>query len=72
MNDVSFPRDEGKYVPPVPRPAQDVPAGAADQPGVPRLMQYLRIAIRWKWLILGSIALALLLGLIVTLLATPL
>ena len=71
MNDVNFPRDEGKFAPAVPRPGSDAPA-ATREPVVPRLMQYMRIAIRWKWLILGSIALALLLGLIVTLLATPL
>ena len=39
---------------------------------VPIVTQYLRIAIRWRWLILGSIALAALVGLIFTLLATPL
>jgi capsular exopolysaccharide synthesis family protein len=33
--------------------------------------QYLAIALRWKWLILGCVAGALLLGVLVTLLATP-
>lgn len=48
---------------------QDV--GSRDAGAVPIVTQYLRIAIRWRWLILGSIALAALVGLIFTLLATP-
>ena len=35
------------------------------------LEQYLRIARRWRWVILGAIAICVLLGLIVTLLMTP-
>lgn len=38
---------------------------------VPLIRQYMRIAIRWRYLILGSIVGALLLGLVVTLLMTP-
>ena len=71
MNDVSLAPEERKYVPPVRRPAADARNGGGDQAAVPRLMQYFRIALRWKWLILGSIALALLLGIVITLLATP-
>jgi capsular exopolysaccharide synthesis family protein len=38
---------------------------------VPLLQQYLRIAIRWRWLIAGVTAACILLGLVVTLLMTP-
>ena len=72
MNDVSLNRDNGKHAPLAARPSLEGMTAPADQPGVPRLMQYLRIATRWKWLILGSIAISLLLGIIITLLATPL
>jgi polysaccharide biosynthesis transport protein len=40
--------------------------------GLPLLTRYLRIALRWKWVILGCIAAALLIGLIATLMMTPL
>jgi succinoglycan biosynthesis transport protein ExoP len=72
MNEVSFSREDGKYVPAAARPAADARGAGGEQSGVPRLMQYFRIALRWKWLILGSIALSLLLGIIISLLATPL
>src|ERR1041384_2030692 len=72
MNEVSFGREDGKYVPVVARPAAEARGAGGEQSAVPRLMQYFRIALRWKWLILGSIALALLLGIIITLLPTPL
>nr|WP_089221164.1 polysaccharide biosynthesis tyrosine autokinase [Sphingomonas laterariae] len=53
-----------------------VGAGLIDQTrsqaeSVPILRQYLRIAMRWRYVILGSIATCLLLGLIVSLLMTP-
>jgi polysaccharide biosynthesis transport protein len=38
---------------------------------VPLLTQYLRIAIRWKWVIGGAIAASLIIALVVTLLMTP-
>jgi polysaccharide biosynthesis transport protein len=38
----------------------------------PLLTQYLRVLMRWKWLILGTIVAAFLIGLITTLLMTPL
>lgn len=38
---------------------------------VPALRQYLRIATRWRWVIIGVTAACILLGLIVTLLMTP-
>jgi len=39
--------------------------------GMPLLRQYLRVALRWKYVILGAIAACVLLGLILTLLMTP-
>lgn len=38
---------------------------------MPVLRQYLRIALRWRWVIAGAVAASVLLGLIVTLLMTP-
>lgn len=46
---------------------QDVPNGA----GVPLITQYLRIAIRWKWIVAGAIAVSLFVALVATLLMTP-
>jgi polysaccharide biosynthesis transport protein len=43
-----------------------------DGNGLPLLTRYLRIAMRWKWVILGCIAAALLIGLVATLMMTPL
>jgi polysaccharide biosynthesis transport protein len=43
-----------------------------DGNGLPLLTRYLRIALRWKWVILGCIAAALLIGLVATLMMTPL
>ncbi|HEX8384150.1 MAG TPA: polysaccharide biosynthesis tyrosine autokinase [Sphingomonas sp.] len=66
MNDVSFPLGGADYAPLARRidPAGDAP----DESIVSR---YYRIAFRWRWLILGSIAAALLVGVLATLLATP-
>jgi capsular exopolysaccharide synthesis family protein len=44
---------------------------AADADRLPLIRQYLRIAIRWRYVILGAIAACVLLGLVVTLLMTP-
>ncbi len=44
---------------------------AADSGETPILRQYLRIAMRWRYVILGAVAACVLLGLIVTLLMTP-
>jgi capsular exopolysaccharide synthesis family protein len=70
VNDVTFPRDDREDVLAVRR---DSPGAQADAvPGaVPILTQYLRIAIRWKWLILSIVVATMLLALIFTLLATP-
>lgn len=50
------------------QPAMTAPAGA-DGPSIIR--QYFRIAMRWRWVILGAMIASLLLGLVVTLLMTP-
>ena len=59
-------------------PFRNAPEGLApgytnptEQTGPSILEQYLRIARRWRWVILGAIAVCVLLGLIVTLLMTP-
>lgn len=71
MSDVSFNSENDQYAATVARPWTRQDAGGRDAGAVPIVTQYLRIAIRWRWLILGSIALAALVGLIFTLLATP-
>jgi capsular exopolysaccharide synthesis family protein len=43
----------------------------ADADRLPLIRQYLRIALRWRYVILGAVAACVLLGLIVTLLMTP-
>lgn len=71
MNDVSFNSENDQYPPTLTRAWTKQEVGVRDARAVPLVIQYLRIAIRWRWLILGSIALALLVGIILTLLATP-
>lgn len=58
-----FPRHE-----PQARAGDAVP-GAPEQ--LPVLTQYLRVLYRWKWVILGTAAAALMIGMITTLLITP-
>jgi succinoglycan biosynthesis transport protein ExoP len=50
------------------QPQQFSPAGGNE---TPILRQYLRIAMRWRYVILGAVAACVLLGLIITLLMTP-
>ena len=57
-------------MPLTPRPADA--SIASETQSVPIATQYLRIAIRRKWLILVAVAISILIGIIVTLLATPL
>lgn len=66
MNDVTFPLAGAEYAP-IARRAEP----AAPDTGISVLTVYWRIALRWRWLILSSIAAALLIGLLVTLLTTP-
>ena len=47
----------------------DVRLGEPERP--PLIRQYLRIALRWRYVIIGAVVAALLLGLIITLLMTP-
>jgi polysaccharide biosynthesis transport protein len=51
--------------------AQPQAAAAAESGAGPILRQYLRIAMRWRYVLLGVAAASILLGLIVTLLMTP-
>lgn len=53
---------------PFAQPQQFSPAGGNE---TPILRQYLRIAMRWRYVILGAVAACVLLGLIITLLMTP-
>ncbi len=39
--------------------------------GLPLITRYLRVALRWKWVILGAIVASLLIGLVATLMMTP-
>lgn len=52
-----------------PSQAAGASPGVADGPSIIR--QYLRIALRWRWVIVGATVACVLLGLIVTLLMTP-
>jgi len=53
------------------RPVIGEPRAVADADRLPLIRQYLRIAMRWRYVILGAIATCVLLGLIITLLMTP-
>ncbi|WP_374944504.1 GumC family protein [Sphingomonas sp.] len=65
VNEVSFALDRRAYAP----VAQGEPQ-TGEAPAVPIVTYYLRVALRWRWLIIGSIAAALLVGVLATLLAT--
>lgn len=66
MNIVTHPlRDEQPL-------AEEVRANFGQQgEGIPVIRQYLRIAFRWRYVILGAVAVCLVAGLIITLLMTP-
>jgi polysaccharide biosynthesis transport protein len=70
MNKLSFSR-HGGFVPMTAHPPMGEFPSAGEQGALPIATQYLRIAFRWRWLILGAIAAAVLIGVVVTLLATP-
>jgi hypothetical protein len=70
MNEVAFSRESGPSVPLTYRPGESPAISEAQS--VPVATQYMRIAMRWKWLILAAVAISLLVGVLVTLLATPL
>lgn len=68
MNDASLKRSEIEMAP----FAERNRAGSAEETNqLPVVSQYLKIALRWKWLILGAVAFALILGVLFTLLSTP-
>lgn len=69
MNSAMFPGPNAGLAVPA-QQISDPPAG--DQGSISVVERYLRIGFRWKWWILGAVALALLVGIILTLLATPL
>lgn len=66
MNEISFGRSP--LVEPM-QPNSTAPAQATVTP--PLLQRLQQLAARWKWLLVGALAISLLLGLIVTLLMTP-
>lgn len=70
MNDTSSSAAVPFRMPPDAAPEARTLFRAGD--GLPLITRYLRIALRWKWVILGCIAAALLIGLVATLLMTPL
>ena len=53
------------------QPAMPTPSAAAGGEMIPAIRQYLRIALRWRYVILGAVAACVILGLIITLLMTP-
>ena len=53
------------------RPAVELSEGGGGDPEQPILLQYWQSLLRWKWVVIGIIAAALAIGLIVTLLMTP-
>lgn len=55
---------------PAARPAAAVPDEARTA-SLPVMRQYLRIAVRWRYVILGAVALCVVLGIVVTMLMTP-
>src|SRR4051812_47983639 len=71
MNDLRFrsvPIDDPSRLPHVERSEPEEQRREA----LPIVRRYLRVIKRWKWLILGAVAVCTFLGLIVTLLTTPL
>lgn len=65
MNLVSHP------LPAAAAPAPNVPTVVPNGTAMPIIRQYLRIALRWRYVIIGSIVACVLLGLVLTLLMTP-
>lgn len=51
--------------------AADAAAAQTRMPDTPVILRYVQLVKRWKWLLIGSVVLALIAGLIVTLLMTP-
>lgn len=78
MNDIQSLREPVRVPPSLAAPDESLAAlPVADERfsgggGIPILTQYLRIVLRWKWVILGCVVAALVAGTIITLLTTPL
>jgi polysaccharide biosynthesis transport protein len=72
MNDLTFGRAPTENQPVAPTRQDHAPGEGTAPDAVPFVVQLLRIAKRRKWLLVGSITVALILGLIGTLLMTPL
>lgn len=51
--------------------ATSLSPNSPDTEGTPLLRQYLRVALRWKWVILGAVGVCVLLGVVISLLMTP-
>jgi capsular exopolysaccharide synthesis family protein len=73
MNDLSMGRDVGNAarIAAVQSFRPDLGAKEGDGDRIPLLTRYLRIVLRWRWVILGIIAATLIIGLVITLLMTP-
>lgn len=71
MNDATFARPGGQSFEAAHH--ETIDAGwEGERNAVPIVEQYLRIALRWKWLIVGAVALAVFAAILLTVLATPL
>jgi succinoglycan biosynthesis transport protein ExoP len=68
MNELTFKRASADNADAIVRTAG---ADGARQDSLPALLRYLRIVKRWKWLILGVLAVSIIVGLTVSLLMTP-
>ncbi|MDQ0839846.1 GumC family protein [Sphingomonas faeni] len=53
------------------RPSEDLLSGASNEDNIPPIRRYIRIALRWRYVMIGSVVGCLLLGLVVTLLMKP-
>ncbi|HEY8605373.1 GumC family protein [Tsuneonella suprasediminis] len=71
MNSSSMQADEISASPAIPMAHQTSAVGNYTMEQIPLIRQYLRIALRWKWVILGAIGACLLLGIIISLLMKP-
>lgn len=71
MNMVSPALGSGAPEPVYNEPQQKMVNASPVGESIPGIRQYLRMALRWRFVILGAIALCLIIGLIVTLLMTP-
>jgi capsular exopolysaccharide synthesis family protein len=71
MNDLSAGRDAVSRIAAAPAFRADTAGKDAGSDRIPVLTRYLRIVLRWRWVILGIITGTLIAGLVITLLMTP-